>query len=101
LQGKRGAAMPTSESSDRYHSWMPEIGLGIGYDRGNYGGVIREWLYWYDEDGKRYLTPNERVQAEVDRSNKLADKLRQLGIDPDDLSNCSREILLVCKELLS
>jgi hypothetical protein len=37
------------------------------------------------------LTPNERVQVEVDRStaildrsNKLADKLRQLGIDPDD-----------------
>lgn len=73
--------------------WMPEIGLGIGYERGNYGGVTREWLYWYDEDGKRYLTPNERIQQEVDRSNslldrstKLADKLRQLGIDPDALS---------------
>jgi Uma2 family endonuclease len=70
--------------------WMPEIGLGIGSERGNYGGVTREWLYWYDEDGKRYLTPNERIQQEVDRSNslldrsnKLADKLRQLGIDPD------------------
>jgi Uma2 family endonuclease len=71
--------------------WMPEIGLGIGYERGNYGGITREWLYWYDEDGKRYLTPNERIQQEVnrsnsllDRSNKLADKLRQLGIDPDE-----------------
>jgi Uma2 family endonuclease len=71
--------------------WMPEIGLGIGYERENYAGVTREWLYWYDEDGKRYLTPNERVQVEVDRStaildrsNKLADKLRQLGIDPDE-----------------
>jgi Uma2 family endonuclease len=70
--------------------WMSEIGLGIGYERGNYGGVTREWLYWYDRDGKRYATPNERVQEEVDRStalldrsNKLADKLRQLGIDPD------------------
>jgi Uma2 family endonuclease len=71
--------------------WMPEIGLGIGSERGNYGGVTREWLYWYDEDGERYLTPNERVQAEVDRStalldrsNKLANKLRELGIDPDE-----------------
>jgi Uma2 family endonuclease len=71
--------------------WMPEIGLGIGSERGNYGGVTREWLYWYDEDGKRYLTPNERIQAEVDRStalldrsNKLANKLRELGIDPDE-----------------
>ena len=71
--------------------WMSEIGLGIGYERGNYGGVTREWLYWYDKDGKRYATPNERVQEEVsrstallNRSNKLADKLRQLGIDPDE-----------------
>jgi Uma2 family endonuclease len=64
--------------------WMPEIGLGIGYERGNYGGVTREWLYWYDENGKRYSTPNERIQQEVDRSKKLADKLRQLGIDPDE-----------------
>jgi Uma2 family endonuclease len=64
--------------------WMPEIGLRIGYERGNYGGVTREWLYWYDEQGKLYATPNERIQQEVDRSNKLANKLRQLGIDPDE-----------------
>lgn len=64
--------------------WMSEIGLGIGCERGDYGGVTREWLYWYDKDGKRYATPNERVQEEVNRSNKLADKLRQLGIDPDE-----------------
>jgi Uma2 family endonuclease len=63
-------------------AWMPEIGLGIGSERGNYGGITREWLYWYDRDGKRYLTPNERILEEVDRSTKLADKLRQLGIDP-------------------
>jgi Uma2 family endonuclease len=64
--------------------WMPEIGMGIGCERGNYGGITREWLYWYDENGKRYATPNERIQQEVARSQKLADKLRQLGIDPDE-----------------
>jgi Uma2 family endonuclease len=69
---------------EKIPAWMPEIGLGIGYERGNYGGVTREWLYWYDEDGKRYLTPNERIEQEVNRSNKLAAKLRQLGIDPDE-----------------
>jgi Uma2 family endonuclease len=58
--------------------WMPEIGLGIGCERGNYSGVTREWLYWYDADGKRYLTPEEQV-------NKLAQKLRELGIDPNSL----------------
>jgi hypothetical protein len=63
---------------------MPEIGLGIGCERGNYGGITREWLYWYDEDGNRYATPNERIQQELNRSNKLAAKLRELGINPDE-----------------
>ena len=72
--------------------WMPEIGLGIGYERGNYGGITRDWLYWYSEDNQRYLTPAELVaseqqqlKAEQQRSAKLAAKLRELGIDPDEL----------------
>jgi Uma2 family endonuclease len=66
--------------------WMPEIGLGVGYDRGNYGGVVREWLYWYDENRRRYPTPNERIQQESERADKLAQKLRELGVNPDALS---------------
>jgi Uma2 family endonuclease len=94
--------------------WMPEIGLGIGYERGNYAGVTREWLYWYDETGTRYPTPNERVQQEVQRAQQeaqraqqeaqraqqeaqratiseqrveqLAQRLRELGVDPDSLT---------------
>jgi Uma2 family endonuclease len=105
--------------------WMPEIGLGIGYERGDYGGVTRDWLYWYNENNQRYPTPSEwvkleqqqtlreiakarqaqaeskqdRIQAQQakaeseqakaeseqarDRAEKLAAKLRTLGIDPD------------------
>jgi Uma2 family endonuclease len=66
--------------------WMPEVGLGIGYERGNYAGVTREWLYWYDETGGRYPTPNERVQLEARRAAQLAQRLRELGVDPDSLS---------------
>ncbi len=79
--------------------WMPEIGLGIGYERGNYSGVTREWLYWYDAEGKRYLTPEEQVKQESQRAlqaqqqalqaqqrvEQLAQRLRELGIDPDRL----------------
>jgi sRNA-binding protein len=43
---------------------MPEIGLGIGYERGDYGGITRDWLYWYDENNQRYPTPSEWVQLE-------------------------------------
>jgi Uma2 family endonuclease len=70
--------------------WMPEIGLGIGYERGEYNGLRRDWLYWYNENNQRYPTPAEQIrqaQAQVaqerDRSNKLAAKLLALGIDPD------------------
>jgi Uma2 family endonuclease len=79
--------------------WMPEIGLGIGYERENYAGVTREWLYWYDETGKRYLTPNERIEQESQRAQQeslravrseqrveeLTRRLRELGVDPDSL----------------
>ncbi|MBE9055172.1 Uma2 family endonuclease [Sphaerospermopsis sp. LEGE 08334] len=68
--------------------WLPAIELGIGCERGNYGGVIREWLYWYDQDGKRYLTPEEqikesqkRAQLAEERSQQLAAKLQALGVD--------------------
>ncbi|MBN4006682.1 Uma2 family endonuclease [Nostoc sp. LPT] len=42
--------------------WMPEIGLGIG--RGQYvsGNIQRQVLYWYDQQGKRYQTPEEVEQ---------------------------------------
>jgi Uma2 family endonuclease len=70
--------------------WMPEIGLGIGSDRANYDGVTREWLYWYDEHNDRYPTPYEQVKLERQqtelanqRADRLAAKLRALGIEPD------------------
>jgi Uma2 family endonuclease len=79
--------------------WMPEIGLGIGYERGNYGGITRDWLYWYNKEDQRYLTPAEMIQQEQQpfksqqeklsleqqRSTKFATKLLSLGIDPDEL----------------
>ncbi len=63
--------------------WLPEIGLGIGCERGTYSGVTREWLYWYDESGKRYPTPEEQIKQANKRAEKLAEKLRELGINPD------------------
>jgi Uma2 family endonuclease len=63
--------------------WMPEIGLGIGSDRASYSGLVREWLYWYDEHNRRYPTPHEQIELERQRADRLAAKLRALGIDPD------------------
>ena len=46
--------------------WLPEINLALGYENGEYIAWYREWLYWYDASGDRYLTANERaIKSEV------------------------------------
>ncbi|GBF81444.1 Uma2 family endonuclease [Aphanothece sacrum] len=80
--------------------WLSEINLGIGRETGVYQGVLREWLYWYDQQGKRYLTPEEKAletqqqlleaQQQVleaqERAKILEERLRNLGINPNELS---------------
>ncbi|MBC1218873.1 Uma2 family endonuclease [Nostoc sp. UCD121] len=77
--------------------WLPEISLGIGIERGTYLGIPREWMYWYNQQGQRFLTPEEdkklaqqeaqqakqEAQLAQRRTQLLAERLRSLGIDPD------------------
>ncbi|MDJ0581752.1 Uma2 family endonuclease [Crocosphaera sp.] len=79
--------------------WLAEINLGIGKEIGVYQGVEREWLYWYYQQGNRYLTSQEEVkQAQEEANNakqqvleaqekakKLEEKLRELGVNPNEL----------------
>jgi Uma2 family endonuclease len=79
--------------------WLSEIGLGIGCERGTYQSITREWMYWYDESGKRFFTPEERIteaeeritqseqrrQQAENRAQMLAERLKALGVDPDTL----------------
>jgi len=85
--------------------WLAKINLGIGREEGTYQGVTREWLYWYDKQGERYLTPEETIsdtqrqlqsaenraiaaeeqlEQESQRAKRLAQLLREAGIDPDE-----------------
>jgi Uma2 family endonuclease len=93
--------------------WMPEVGLGIGRTQVKWGGIDQELLTWYDQQGLRYLAADEqlenlqgqltrvhqrelfereraeaereRAEAERQRAEKLAQYLRSIGIDPDQL----------------
>ncbi len=62
--------------------WMSAVGLGIGRCQTVFGNVPQEQLAWFEEKGDRYLT-----EAEVERQQKdrLAERLRELGEDPDQL----------------
>lgn len=78
---------------------MPEIELGIGCYRGSHNGYTREWLYWYDQQGNRFLAPENVIQQERQRATQaeqqleqerrlreeLLNKLRERGINLDDL----------------
>ncbi|MBD2101494.1 Uma2 family endonuclease [Leptolyngbya sp. FACHB-261] len=65
--------------------WLPELGLGLGRERGTYQGMAREWLYWYDEGGSRFPTMEERADKAEQELEALRVRLRQRGIDPDTL----------------
>ncbi len=71
----------------------------MGYEQGEHIAWVREWLYWYDQSGNRYLTSEERaMNAEAiaqqerlakeeaqQKAQRLAERLRALGINPDEL----------------
>lgn len=79
--------------------WIPEIELGIGRVRGELGGIQREWLAWYDAEGNPYPLPQElirhlqgqlqqerqRAEQERQRAERLAEYVRSLGLDPENL----------------
>jgi Uma2 family endonuclease len=48
--------------------WMPELQLGLGKERRSFQGRDREWLFWYDAAGDRYLMPDERIAAAETRT---------------------------------
>ena len=60
--------------------WMPEIGLGLGRTLGRIGGLEREILSWFDEQGDRYLSGEEQAaqaQAQVQAAQQQAEQERQ------------------------
>jgi len=73
-------------------AWMPEIGLGTGREQGTYQGLTREWLYWYDQNGNRYHTPQEvtveqqqQLEQTQQQLQELLHRLQQRGIDPNNV----------------
>jgi Uma2 family endonuclease len=86
--------------------WIEDIQLGLGLWQGSYQGVEGLWLRWYTANGEwvpteaerteqeRQRTEQERQRTEQEyqraeqerqRADRLADRLRALGIDPEDV----------------
>ncbi len=69
----------------RTHKWFPQLGLGLTLWQGEYEDINETWLRWCDEDGKIIPTGAERADEQAARADALAEKIRALGIDPDQL----------------
>jgi Uma2 family endonuclease len=82
----------------RRHYPLPDLGVELGLWHGTYKNVKIPWLRWWDDQGNLLLTGEElaiiegqraeqeaqRADREAQRAAKLAEKLRALGIDPDE-----------------
>lgn len=71
---------------------VPELSLTLGLWRGSYQNIDRLWLRWLTAAGNLIPTPDEQVtaaqqQAAVaqQRAEQLAARLRELGVNPDEL----------------
>lgn len=88
--------MRYSETSE---TWLEQVGLGLSLWEGEFEGRQDVWLRWCYQDGNLLLTGDERAEQEHQekvqqqqraeqaehRAQLLAERLRELGIDPETL----------------
>jgi Uma2 family endonuclease len=72
--------------------WIPELDLFLGIWLGERLGQTMNWLRWWDGVGNLLLWSAEQVEQERQRAEQerqraevFAAKLRELGVNPDDL----------------
>jgi hypothetical protein len=66
--------------------WLPTVGLGLTLWEGQFEEEVnRLWLRWCDRDGRVIPTGAERADLERQRADLLAERLREMGINPDEV----------------
>ncbi|NET04688.1 MAG: Uma2 family endonuclease [Symploca sp. SIO2B6] len=66
-------------------TWLEQVGLGLTLWEGEFEGRQDLWLRWCDKEGKVLATGDERAQQAEQKTQILAEKLRELGVDPNTL----------------
>jgi Uma2 family endonuclease len=65
--------------------WLEDAHLGLTLWQGTYHDTSAIWLRWCDASGSVLPTGAEMVVSERERSERLAERLRMLGVNPDEL----------------
>lgn len=66
-------------------TWLEQVGLGLTLWEGEFEGRQDIWLRWCNQDGMLLATGDERASQAEQRTQQLAERLKSLGIDPDNL----------------
>ena len=67
-------------------NWMSEINLGIGRAPYQDGEVEIEVLYWYDQQGNRYLTAEERAESAEQTRRDSIPRLLAMGLSMEQVA---------------
>ncbi|NEQ24745.1 MAG: Uma2 family endonuclease, partial [Microcoleus sp. SIO2G3] len=71
--------------NERGHYAIAQMGVELGIWQGQYEEMELPWLRWWDAQGNLLLTGEERAEREQQRADRLAERLRQMGINPDEV----------------
>ncbi|MEM1307927.1 MAG: Uma2 family endonuclease [Cyanobacteria bacterium P01_H01_bin.153] len=64
--------------------WLDRVGVGLTLWEGVFEDEVPHlWLRWCDRDGQVIATGAERADIEQQRADRLAARLREMGVDPD------------------
>jgi Uma2 family endonuclease len=72
-------------ANERSHYPISPMGVELGIWRGEYENMTLPWLRWWDSQGNLLLTGREQAQQERQRADRLAERLRQMGVNPDEV----------------
>ena len=79
----KGVYEPQTIENQKF--WVPALNLGLGVWQGQYQGIHRSWLRWYDTNDQWIPTPQEAFERERQQTkNKIqaiAQKLIQAKLD--------------------
>ena len=78
-----GGQYQRMKANSREHYPIPPMEVEVGVWEGAYQNQSQLWLRWWDMQGNLLLTGNERAIAAEEKAVRLAERLRQLGVDPD------------------
>jgi Uma2 family endonuclease len=71
--------------NQRGHYPIAPMGVELGIWQGEQFNQTLPWLRWWDSHGNLLPTAEQRAEQEKQRADRLAAKLRELGIDPDEI----------------